>query len=148
MNMDRQGHVFPPFAVRPDRALAEKLLRGQGALSGEGSGDAAGEAAGALAGEAAVPPTYMIFLRGETRGANLFEVLGIHRRRALHGGQRYEWYAPLAWDEELSVTATVEKITEKQGRSGRIWFADVALDYVRADGTRVLREITRLIERE
>lgn len=132
MNMDRQGYVFPPFAVRPDKALAEKLLRGQGAdvdLS-------------------AVPPTYMIFLRGETRGANLFEALGIHRKRALHGGQRYEWCGPISWDEDYSVTATVEKITEKQGRSGRIWFADVALDYARADGTRVLREITRLIERE
>ena len=132
MNMDRQGHVFPPFTVRPGKALAEKLLRGQGApVDLE-----------------AVPPTYMIFLRGETRGANLFEALGIDRRRALHGGQRYEWYEPAGWDEELTVTATVEKITEKQGRSGKIWFADVALDYVRGDGTRVLREITRLIERE
>ena len=132
MNMDRQGHVFPPFTVQPEKALAEKLLRGQGAAVDLG----------------AVPPTYMIFLRGETRGANLFEALGIHRRRALHGGQRYEWYAPIAWDEELTVTATVETIAEKQGRSGRIWFADVALDYARADGARVLREITRLIERE
>ena len=118
--------------MQPEKALAEKLLRGQGApVDLE-----------------AVPPTYMIFLRGETRGANLFEALGIDRRRALHGGQRYEWYEPVAWDEELTVTAKVETITEKQGRSGRIWFADVALDYARADGTRVLREITRLIERE
>ena len=132
MNMDRQGHVFPPFTVRPDKALAEKLLRGQGAAVDLDT----------------VPPTYMIFLRGETRGTNLFEELGIDRRRALHGGQRYEWHGPIAWDEELSVTATVEKITEKQGRSGRIWFADVALDYARADGTPALREITRLIERE
>ncbi|MDE0146945.1 MAG: MaoC family dehydratase N-terminal domain-containing protein [Rhodospirillaceae bacterium] len=132
MNMDRQGHVFPPFTVQPEKALAEKLLRGQGTpVDLE-----------------AVPPTYMIFLRGETRGTNLFEALGIDRRRALHGGQRYEWYEPVAWDEELTVTAKVETITEKQGRSGRIWCADVALDYARADGTRVLREITRLIERE
>ena len=132
MNMDRQGHVFPPYTVRPDRALAEKLLRGQGTEVDLET----------------VPPTYMIFLRGETRGTNLFEALGIPRRRALHGGQRYEWYEQIAWDDELTVTATVETITEKQGRSGRIWFADVALDYARADGTRVLREITRLIERE
>ncbi len=132
MNLDRQGYVFPPFTVRAERALAEKLLRGQGAAVDLET----------------VPPTYMIFLRGETRGANLFEKLGIHRKRALHGGQRYEWIEPIAWEEELSVTATVETITEKQGRSGKIWFADVALDYARADGTRVLREITRLIERE
>ena len=132
MNMDRQGYVFPPFTVRPEKALAEKLLRGQGAAVDLET----------------VPPTYMIFLRGETRGADLFEALGIDRRRALHGGQRYEWHEPLAWDEALSVTATVETIAEKQGRSGRIRFAEVALDYARADGTKVLREITRLIERE
>lgn len=132
MNPDRQGHVFAPFTVRPEKALAEKLLRGQGAPVDLET----------------VPPTYMIFLRGETRGTDLFGELGIDRKRALHGGQRYEWYEPVAWDEDLTVTATVEKITEKQGRSGKIWFADVALDYARADGTRVLREITRLIERE
>ena len=47
------------------------------------------------------------------------------------------------------MTVTVETITEKAGRQGRIWFADVAFDYARAgDGAPVAREITRLIERE
>ncbi len=132
MNLDMQGHVYAPFKLKPDKTLAEKFLRGQGApidLS-------------------AVPPTYMIFLRGETRGANLFADLGIPREKALHGGQRYEWFAPVDWDDELDVTVSVEKIVEKQGKGGKIWFADVAFDYVRADGTKALREITRLIERE
>lgn len=132
MNMDMQGHVYAPFKLTPDRALAAKFLRGQGApvdLS-------------------AVPPTYMIFLRGETRGANLFADLDIPREKALHGGQRYEWYGPIGWDDPLAVTVTVEKIIEKEGRNGRIWFADVAFDYARPDGTKVMREITRLIERE
>ena len=56
----------------------------------------------------------------------MFTDLDISRTKALHGGQRYEWFASYSWDEELEVVVTVEKITEKSGRSGKIWFADVA----------------------
>lgn len=132
MNMNMQGHIYPPFRLKPDRALAEKFLRGQGASPDLST----------------VPPTYMIFLRGEQRGANLFGDLGIPREKALHGGQRYEWHDQIGWDDELDVTVTVEKVVEKEGRGGKIWFADVAFDYARTDGTKVLHEITRLIERE
>jgi N-terminal half of MaoC dehydratase len=132
MRMDREGHVYPPYRVKPDRALAEKFLRGQGV-------DAAPEH---------VPPTYMIFLRGETRGVDLFTDLDVPREKALHGGQRYTWFAPIDWDDELEVTATVEKVVEKQGRSGKVWFADIAYDYVFADtGKPVMREITQIVER-
>ena len=132
MKLEMQGYVYAPYTLKPDKALAEKFLRGQGGEIDLSS----------------VPPTYMIFLRGEQRGADLFGDLDIPRQKALHGGQRYEWYEPTSWDDELTVTVTVESIVEKEGRSGKIWFANVAFDYARADGTRVLREITRLIERE
>lgn len=132
MNMNMQGHIYPTFRLKPDRALAEKFLRGQGASPDLST----------------VPPTYMIFLRGEQRGANVFSDLGIPREKALHGGQRYEWHDQIRWDDELDVTVTVEKVVEKDGRGGKIWFADVSFDYARLDGNKVLREITRLIERE
>ncbi len=132
MKTDLQGHVYPPFPLRPDRALAGLFLAGQGE---ESTTDL-------------VPPTYMIFLRGETRGVDLFTDLEIPRQRALHGGQRYEWFAPIGWDDDLTVTATIDSVVEKQGRSGRIWFANIIYDYVRADGTLAIRETTRLIERE
>jgi hypothetical protein len=132
MNTSMQGHVYAPFKLKPDKTLAEKFLRGQGAPVDLST----------------VPLTYMIFLRGETRGANLFGDLGIPREKALHGGQRYDWYAPIGWDDEIDVTVTIEKVTEKEGKGGKIWVADVAFDYSRPDGTKVLREITRLIERE
>jgi hydroxyacyl-ACP dehydratase HTD2-like protein with hotdog domain len=89
----------------------------------------------------------MIFLRGETLGVDLFKDLDIPRQKALHGGQRYEWFAPITWDDELKVTATVEKIVEKQGKRGPVWFADVRFDYRRAsDDTLMLRELTRLVK--
>ena len=132
MNLEMQGYVYPPFKVKPDKALAEQFLRGQGVSPDLG----------------AIPPTYQIFLRGETRGVDLFTDLAISRTKALHGGQRYEWLDSYDWDDELEVVVTVEKITEKSGRSGKIWFADVAFEYQKADGTKVLREVTRLIERE
>lgn len=131
MRMDRAGHVYPPYRIKPDRALARQFLAGLG-LPIEPE---------------KVPPTYMIFLRAETRGVDLFTDLDIPRQKALHGGQRYEWFAPIGWDDELSVTATIEKITEKQGKRGPVWFADVRFDYRRAsDDTLMLRELTRLVK--
>ena len=131
MHKHLEGHVFPAFKLRPNHALAAQYLESQGAPA-----DAS-----------AVPPTYMIFLRAEAHGIDLFKDLDIPRQKALHGGQRYEWFAPIGWDAEVSVTVTVNKITEKQTKSGTLWFADVQYDYALADGTPALREITRLIKR-
>jgi 3-methylfumaryl-CoA hydratase len=78
---------------------------------------------------------------------DLFTDLGIPRERALHGGQRYEWFAPVGWDDELEVVTTIRKITEKAGKSGTLWFADVDYDYRLADGRLALRETTQIIER-
>jgi len=98
MNMQLEGKVYPPYRLRPDRALAAKMYSGQG-----------------LAGAPAeVPPTYLLYLRGETRGVNLFVDLDIPRDRALQAGQRYEWFAPIGWDDELEVTARIKKLTAKE----------------------------------
>jgi MaoC dehydratase-like protein len=130
MRMERAGHVYPPYRIKPDRALARQFMAGLGF-------DREPER---------VPPTYMIFLRGEQLGVDLFTDLDIPRQKALHGGQRYEWFEPLSWEDELAVTATVDKIAEKQGKRGPIWFADVTFEYRRTrDGKLVLRELTRLI---
>jgi hypothetical protein len=131
MRMDRAGHVYPPYRLKPDRRLAKQFLVGLG-LDTEPQ---------------TVPPTYMIFLRGETLGVDLFKDLDIPREKALHGGQRYEWFVPITWEDELKVTATVDKIVEKQGKRGPVWFADVCFDYRRAsDDTLMLRELTRLVK--
>jgi MaoC dehydratase-like protein len=131
MRMERAGHVYPTYRIKPDRSLARQFMAGLGV-------DREPER---------VPPTYMIFLRGETLGVDLFWDLDIPRQKALHGGQRYEWFAPLTWDDEIAVTAKVDKIIEKQGKRGPIWFADVSFEYRRArDNTLVLRELTRLVK--
>ena len=131
MRMDRSGYVYPSYRLKPDRVLARKFLLGLGLDEEPGL----------------VPPTYMIFLRGETLGVDLFKDLDIPRQKALHGGQRYEWFAPIGWNDEFDVTATVEKIIEKQGKRGPIWFADVTFNYRRAaDNVLVLRELTRLVK--
>ena len=131
MRMERQGHSYPTYRLKPDRELAALYLQAQG-------DDRKPET---------VPPTYMIFLRGETLGLNLFEDLDIPRTQALHAGQRYEWFLPVSWDDELEVTATVSKITEKDGRRGKIWFADVTYDYCKIpSGDLALREVTRIVK--
>lgn len=131
MRTERDGHTYPPYRLKPDRALAESYLR----------------ALGVTTPPARVPPTYMIFLRGETLGVNLFEDLDIPRQKALHAGQRYEWHRPIGWDDEVEVTATVSRMTEKEGRRGKIWFADVTYDYrLVPSGELALREVTRLVK--
>ncbi len=132
MRKDREGHQFPPYRVRPDRKLAEQYLRAQQAPVDL----------------AEVPPTYMIFLRGEPAGVDLFQALEIPRHRALHGGQRYEWYGRIGWDDEIEVTASVRRVTEKIGSRGTLWFGDIDFEYRRVGSPELLLlETTRLIER-
>jgi hypothetical protein len=132
MNMQLEGKVYPPYRLKPDRALAAKMLAGQGITADAG----------------AVPPTYFIFLRGETRGVDLFADLDIPREKALHAGQRYEWHAPVGWDDEVEVTARIAKLTAKESKAGKLWFADVEYEYrVLPARTLALREITRLVKR-
>ena len=136
MNMQLEGKVYPPYRLKPDRALAAKMLAGQG-LAG------APEAASAT-----VPPTYFLFLRGAAHGVDLFADLDIPREKALHAGQRYEWLAPIGWDDEVEVTARIASLAEKQGKGGKLWFADVEYEYrLLPARTLALREITRLVKR-
>lgn len=131
MNMNLEGKVYPPYRLKPDRALAAKMQAGQG-----------------LAAPTAVPPTYFIFLRGETRGVDLFTDLDIPRTKALHAGQRYEWFAPVGWNDEIEVTARIARLAAKEGKSGKLWFADIEYEYrVLPARTLALREITRLVKR-
>jgi hypothetical protein len=131
MRMELKGHCYPPYRIKVDRVLARKFMAGLGV-----DGD-----------PKRVPPTYMIFLRGEALGVDLFKDLDIPRQKALHGGQRYEWFAPLDWDDEVDVHARVDKIVEKQGKRGPVWFADVTFDYRRVrDDKLMLRELTRLVK--
>ncbi len=131
--MDLQGHVYPTYRLRPDRAKAAAMLAGMGL---------------AVDSDPVVPPTYFIFLRGETRGADLFKDLDIPRTKALHAGQRYEWYAPIGWDDEVEVTVRIAKLTAKEGKAGKLWFADVEFEYrLASSGTLAVREITRLVKR-
>ena len=132
MNMQLAGKVYPPYRLKPDRALAAKMLADQNLGSAPES----------------VPPTYFIFLRGETRGVDLFAELDIPREKALHAGQRYEWHAPVGWDDEVEVTARVAKLTAKESKAGKLWFADVEYEYrILPARTLALREITRLVKR-
>jgi hydroxyacyl-ACP dehydratase HTD2-like protein with hotdog domain len=79
---------------------------------------------------------------------NLFVDLDIPRDRALQAGQRYEWFQPIGWDDELEVTARIASLTEKQSKSGKLWFADIEFEYrTLPQRTLALRETTRIVKR-
>lgn len=132
VSKDHEGRTYPPFRLRPSRELVQKYW----------------QSLGEDADHALVPLTYLIFLRGAAHGVDLFRDLDIPRELALHGGQRYEWFAPLSMDDEIDVGVRVERVVEKASRSGPLWFVDVAYEYRLArSGELALRETTRLIKR-
>lgn len=132
ISKQHEGRTYPPYRLRPDRGVGRDYWRALG-LDSE---------------PAEVPATYLIFLRGEKLGVDLFRDLDIPRDQALHGGQRYEWFASVGWDDELEVTARIERVTEKSSKAGPLWFADVVYDYSHVrSGALAVRETTRLIKR-
>ena len=55
--------------------------------------------------------------------------------------------SPVTFDDELNVTATIDKVVEKQSKRGPIWFADISFEYRKKQGDELaLREITRLVK--
>lgn len=132
VSKEHEGRIYAPYRVRPSRDMARKYCA---ALGVTGVAEQ-------------VPLTYMIFLRGESLGVDLFRDLDIPRHQALHGGQRYEWFAPVGWDDELEVTARIERVLEKTSKAGPLWFVDAVYEYrLVATGELALTEITRLIKR-
>jgi hypothetical protein len=130
--MEHEGRVFPRLRLLPDRELANQYWAALGVDSPP----------------QALPPTYLIFLRAERLGIDLFKELGIPRQQALHGGQRYEWFVPVGPDDALDVDIRVERVAQKQSKSGPLSFVDVSFDYrLASSGALAVREITRLIKR-
>jgi hypothetical protein len=131
VSKDHEGRTYPAYRLLPDRALGRKYRQALG-----------------LAADGELPLTYPIFLRGERHGVDLFRDLDIPREQALHAGQRYEWFQPIGWDDALDVTARVERVTEKAGKTSTLWFVDVVYDYrLAVSGVLAARETTRLIKR-
>lgn len=130
--IEHQGKVFPVLRLIPDEDLARRYW----------------QALGVEPAPASLPPTYLIFLRAERLGVDLFKELGIPRQQALHGGQRYEWHAGVGPQDALDLEITVERVVHKQSKAGPLSFVDVRFDYRLADsGALAVREITRLIKR-
>lgn len=132
VSKEHEGRAYPPARLKPDPDLAARYWR----------------ALGQTPPPAELPPTYLIFLRCERLGIDLFTDLNIPREQALHGGQRYEWFAPIGLNDVLDVHVRIDRVTEKQSKSGPLWFVDVSFEYRLADsGQLALREVTRLIKR-
>jgi hypothetical protein len=132
VSKEHEGRVYPPYRLRLSRELGRKYCN---AISVNFE-------------EKQVPLTYMIFLRGEAKGIDLFRDLDIPRHQALHGGQRYEWLSPLTWNDEVDVTVRIERVLEKTSKTGLLWFVDASYEYRQVTtGELALKELTRLIKR-
>lgn len=130
--MEHEGRVFPRLRMSPDPELARQYWQTLGVEPAPRD----------------LPLTYLIFLRSERLGVNLFEELDIPRQQALHGGQRYEWFLPVTADDALDVDIRVDRVVHKQSKSGPLSFVDVTFEYrLASSGDLAVREVTRLIKR-
>lgn len=132
VSIENEGRTFPRLRLLPDPELARQYWAALGVDSPP----------------QALPLTYLIFLRSERLGVDLFKELDIPRQQALHGGQRYEWFLPVAPDDDLDVDIRVDRVAHKQSKSGPLSFVDVTFDYrIASTGALAVREVTRLIKR-
>jgi hypothetical protein len=131
VSQEHEGRIYPRRRLLPQRDLVAKYWQSLG-----------------MEVKSELPLTYLIFLRSEQLGVDLFKDLDIPRNRALHGGQRYEWFAPIGIDDALDVDIRIDKVTHKQSKSGALSFVDVTFEYrLASSGQLAVREVTRLIKR-
>lgn len=69
--------------------------------------------------------------------------LDMDLRRALQGGQSYEWHRPFRTGERVRMTVSIEDILDK----GTLHLATVLSEFRDADGAIIQRQRTTFIER-
>lgn len=95
---------------------------------------------------AAVPPGFFMYVT--TYGADeVHAALGFDMLRTVYSGSDTEHLAPVRVGDRLVVRPRLTALHEKQGRSGRLTFAELTTEYLRQDGTVVVRERSNTVEK-
>jgi acyl dehydratase len=109
------GHAFTPVTARVEPGRLRFFLDTLGERNPLYRDAAAGRAAGYSA--QPVPPTYLLCLE-MMDAAEPFEyltALDIDPARALHGEQRFDYYAPVVVGDTLTFKPRLASVTEKKG---------------------------------
>lgn len=95
---------------------------------------------------APVPPGFLMYVT--TYGAEpIHDALGLDPLRTVYGGMDEEFLAPARVGERLTVRPQVTNVTSKTGQSGALLFIELTIEYVRDDGTVIVRERSNTVQR-
>ena len=111
---DAVGKSYPPATY----AVGREKIREYAAAVGEESPlhsdvEAAREAG---YGDVVAPPMFAVVYSAPVMAPAIFDPeVGINFATMVHGGQEFEWGAPVVAGDEITTTATVKDISERNG---------------------------------
>ncbi len=142
------GMTFPPSVFKVERVKIKELVAAIGdpnpiyvdaeAAVSEGHPDTP------------CPPTFFTLAFQEFTGHyfRVLDALGIPLERVLQGEEEYEYLRDIYPEETLTLTTTVESITEKRTRSGVMDLVSVRTRFADESGRDVLLARSLVIERK
>jgi len=114
------GKTFPPVTATIEADSIKTFARALGDRNPLYVDDAAAKAS--AFGAIVAPPTYPIAFMAQSMAgaAGSFEELGLNFMTLVHGEQEFEYQRPVTAGEELTLTARIADVSERQARSGTL----------------------------
>jgi acyl dehydratase len=141
------GKTFPPVTATIDAESIQAFARALGDLNPLYVDAAAAQASpfGAIV----APPTYPIAFMAQSMAgaAGSFEELGLNFMTLVHGEQEFEYQRPVAAGEELTLTARIADVSERQARSGTLDILVLETEATDAAGKPVFASRQTLVSR-
>ncbi len=143
--MAHVGQTFPPYRYTVERGKILEFVQAIGDDNPVYRDREAAKRAGYR--EVIAPPTFLTVMDNwagpdlETRCRQL----GIDPLKVLHGEQEYVYHAPIHPGDELTATARVSEVYEKEGKSGKMLFIVTDKEYLRGSETVAVCRTTTVV---
>jgi len=129
-----KGKTFPPFSYTIERGKLREFLLAIGDDNADYSVD-----------DPPLPPTFSTVFTfwGGMSMEDLLREVGVEIRNVLHGGQEYEYLAPIHVGDTVTGQATISNVAQRGGMD----FMDIVTEYKNQDGILVVKDQAMIIVR-
>jgi hypothetical protein len=132
-----EGYRFPDKTFTVDPGRVEEFVLALGVEPEDGWAPREG---------APVPPGFLMYVT--TYGADaIHDVLELDMLRTVYGGTDADFRGPVRIGDTLTVRPQVTRVTEKEGRGGRLLLIELTVDYLDGGGVVVVRERSTTAQR-
>jgi len=141
------GREFPAVTAAIDGESVKAFARALGETDPLYLDDAA--ARSGPFGAIVAPPTYPIAFMAQAMAgaASSFDELGLNFMTLVHGEQEFEYERPVTAGETLTLTARIQDVYEKVGRSGTLDILVLETEATDPSGARVFASRQTLVSR-